>query len=198
MIGRLQGTLVESKPPRLLIDVMGVGYEVEVPMSTLYQLPAIDQPVTLHIHHVVREDAQLLYGFFTDIERQWFRQLLKITGVGPKLALSVLSGLSVDELQRAIVAQDADRLTQIPGVGKKTAERLMLELKQSMGKFTGLTGELLPVTPSIKDEVIEALLALGYQEREAKKATEPLAEILSVEEGIRAALKLLMKNGGAK
>ncbi|MDE2424190.1 MAG: Holliday junction branch migration protein RuvA [Betaproteobacteria bacterium] len=198
MIGRLQGTLVESKPPRLLIDVMGVGYEVEVPMSTLYQLPAIDQPVTLHIHHVVREDAQLLYGFFTDIERQWFRQLLKITGVGPKLALSVLSGLSVDELQRAIVAQDADRLTQIPGVGKKTAERLMLELKQSMGKFTGLTGELLPVTPSIKDEVIEALLALGYQEREAKKATEPLAEILSVEEGIRASLKLLMKNGGAK
>ncbi|HQT82347.1 MAG: Holliday junction branch migration protein RuvA [Ferrovum sp. 37-45-19] len=198
MIGRLQGTLLVVKPPRLLVDVMGVGYEVEVPMSTLYQLPSINQIVTLLIHHVVREDAQLLYGFYTDLERQWFRQLLKISGVGPKLALSVLSGLSVEELQRTIMTQDAVRLTQIPGVGKKTAERLMLELKQSVSQFAALSDPLVSLTPSVKEEVIEALLSLGYQEREANKATELLPESVSVEEGIRAALKSLMRGGGGK
>ncbi|KXW55265.1 holliday junction ATP-dependent DNA helicase RuvA [Ferrovum sp. PN-J185] len=198
MIGRLQGVLIETKPPQIMIDVAGVGYEVDVPMSTFYQLPPLNQSVTLLIHHVVREDAQLLYGFYTDLERQWFRQLLKITGVGPKLALSVLSGLSVEELHRAILTQDHVRLTHIPGVGKKTAERLMLELKQSVVKFAELTASPTIYTPSVKDEVIEALLALGYQEREATKVIEQVNDVSSVEEGIRATLKLLMRTGGTR
>lgn len=198
MIGRLQGILIETKPPQIMVDVAGVGYEVDVPMSTFYQLPALNQNITLLIHHVVREDAQLLYGFYTDLERQWFRQLLKITGVGPKLALSVLSGLSVEELHRAILTQDHVRLTHIPGVGKKTAERLMLELKQSVAKFAESMASPAVFTPSVKDEVVEALLALGYQEREATKVIEQVNDIATVEEGIRAALKLLMRTGGAR
>ncbi|MDE1891630.1 MAG: Holliday junction branch migration protein RuvA [Betaproteobacteria bacterium] len=198
MIGRLQGILIETKPPQIMVDVAGVGYEVDVPMSTFYQLPALNQNITLLIHHVVREDAQLLYGFYTDLERQWFRQLLKITGVGPKLALSVLSGLSVEELHRAILTQDHVRLTHIPGVGKKTAERLMLELKQSVAKFAESMASPAVFTPSVKDEVVEALLALGYQEREATKVIEQVNDIATVEEGIRAALKLLMRTGGTR
>ncbi|MCC6068459.1 Holliday junction branch migration protein RuvA [Ferrovum sp. PN-J185] len=198
MIGRLQGILIETKPPQIMVDVAGVGYEVDVPMSTFYQLPALNQNITLLIHHVVREDAQLLYGFYTDLERQWFRQLLKITGVGPKLALSVLSGLSVEELHRAILTQDHVKLTHIPGVGKKTAERLMLELKQSVAKFAESMASPAVFTPSVKDEVVEALLALGYQEREATKVIEQVNDIATVEEGIRAALKLLMRTGGAR
>jgi Holliday junction DNA helicase RuvA len=192
MIGRLSGTLLEKNPPQILLDVQGVGYELDVPMSTFYSLPALHEKVVLHTHFVVREDAQLLYGFATNEERVAFRQLLKIGGVGPKLALSVLSGLSLGDLAHAVANKDATRLTKIPGVGKKTAERLLLELQ---GKFavTGAgTAQGAPAASSGSD-IVNALLALGYNEKEADWAARQLPKDADVSGGIRQALKLLSK-----
>lgn len=192
MIGRLSGTLLEKNPPQILVDVQGVGYELDVPMSTFYNLPALQEKVVLHTHFVVREDAQLLYGFATHEERIAFRQLLKISGVGPKLALSVLSGLSLGDLSLAVANKDAGRLTKIPGVGKKTAERLLLELQ---GKFTvagASVAQGAPATSSAGD-IVNALLALGYNEKEADWAARQLPKEAGVSDGIRQALKLLSK-----
>ena len=192
MIGRLSGTLLEKNPPQILLDVQGVGYELDVPMSTFYNLPALNEKVVLHTHFVVREDAQLLYGFATHEERIAFRQLLKISGVGPKLALSVLSGLSLSDLALAVANKDAGRLTKIPGVGKKTAERLLLELQ---GKFT-VTGSgassAVPVA-SFASDIVNALQALGYNDKEADWAAKQLPKDVNVSDGIRQALKLLSK-----
>jgi Holliday junction DNA helicase RuvA len=192
MIGRLSGTLLEKNPPQILLDVQGVGYEVDVPMSTFYNLPALNDKVVLHTHFVVREDAQLLYGFATQEERTAFRQLLKISGVGPKLALSVLSGLSIGDLAAAVANKEAGRLTKIPGVGKKTAERLLLELQ---GKFavTGALSASGAVAGSNGGDIVNALLALGYNEKEADWAAKQLAKDVDVSGGIRQALKLLSK-----
>ncbi len=192
MIGRLSGTLLEKNPPQILLDVQGVGYEVDVPMSTFYNLPALNEKVVLHTQLIVREDAHLLFGFLTHEERVAFRQLLKISGVGPKLALSVLSGLSMDDLALAVANKDAARLTRIPGVGKKTAERLLLELQ---GKFApgGAAGGSGAMAVSAGNDIINALLALGYNEKEADWAAKQLPKDASVSDGIRQALKLLSK-----
>ena len=191
MIGRLSGTLLEKHPPQILVDAGGVGYEVDVPMSTFYNLPAAGEKVTLLTHFAVREDAQQLFGFLTPAEREAFRQLIKISGVGPKLALSVLSGLSVQDLAHAVAMQEAGRLTKIPGVGKKTAERLLLELKGRLpgGDLPVLTGGV----PESGSDVLNALVALGYREKEAVLAIKKLPAGLSVEEGIRQSLKGLAK-----
>lgn len=190
MIGRLSGTLLEKRPPLVLIDVQGVGYEVDVPMSSFYNLPALGERVILLTHFVVREDAQLLYGFLTAKERDAFRVLIRITGVGPKMALSLLSGLSVDELAQAVALQETGRLTRVPGIGKKTAERLLLELK-------GKIADALPVVASspagVAHDALNALLALGYSDKEALPALKQLPEDLSLEDAIRQALKLLAK-----
>ncbi len=192
MIGRLTGVLLEKNPPQILLDVQGVGYELDVPMSTFYNLPALHEKVVLHTQFVVREDAQLLYGFLTHEERIAFRQLLKISGVGPKLALSVLSGLSLNDLAAAVVNKDAGRLTKIPGVGKKTAERLLLELQ---GKFvaTGVNATSSTITHSANNDIVNALQALGYNEKEADWAAKQLPKDANVSDGIRQALKLLSK-----
>ena len=192
MIGRLSGILLEKNPPQILLDVQGVGYELDVPMSTFYNLPALHEKVVLHTHFVVREDAQLLYGFATGEERIAFRQLLKISGVGPKLALSVLSGLSLGDLSLAVANKDAGRLTKIPGVGKKTAERLLLELQ---GKFTATGAGISSVTPasSSASDIVNALQALGYNDKEADWAAKQLPKEANVSDGIRQALKLLSK-----
>jgi Holliday junction DNA helicase RuvA len=192
MIGRLSGLLLQKNPPQILLEVQGVGYEVDVPMSTFYDLPAPGQPVALFTHLVVREDAHLLFGFLTESERTLFRQLLKISGVGPRLALSVLSGLSVNDLADAVTRQDSARLTRIPGVGKKTAERLLLELKEKLAPLTGggpVSGAPAPGT----HEISHALAGLGYNDREAAWAIKQLPAALSLEEGIRQALKLLSR-----
>lgn len=191
MIGRLRGTLIDKRPPSVMLDVNGVGYELDVPMSTFYDLPALSGEVTLLTHMVVREDAQLLFGFLTETERESFRTLIKITGVGARMALAILSGLSGPDLAAAITNQDSARLTRIPGIGKKTADRLLLELK---GKLIGMTQ--LGDTPSSNDtagDILNALLALGYSEREAKAATIKLPAGATVSDGIRLALKQLAK-----
>ncbi len=192
MIGRLSGILLEKNPPQILLDVQGVGYEIDVPMSTFYNLPALNEKVVLHTHFVVREDAQLLYGFATNEERLAFRQLLKISGVGPKLALSVLSGLSLADLADAVANKEAGRLTKIPGVGKKTAERLLLELQ---GKFAvaGANATRGAAAASANDDIVNALQALGYNEKEAAWAAKQLPKDAGVSDGIRQALKLLSK-----
>jgi len=192
MIGRLTGTLVEKNPPQLLLDVQGVAYEVDVPMSTFYNLPAIGERIALFTHLVVREDAHLLFGFGTEHERRAFRQLVKISGVGARTALSVLSGLSVAELAQAVTMQDAGRLTKIPGIGKKTAERLLLELKDKLGAdvTTAVGGHR---TPPPSSDVLNALLALGYSDKEAVATVKKLPDGVSVGDGIRQALKLLAK-----
>ena len=191
MIGRLTGVLLEKNPPQILLDVQGVGYEVDVPMSTFYNLPALNERVVLHTVMVVREDAQLLYGFATHEERAAFRQLLKISGVGPKMALSVLSGLSLADLASAVVDRDVGRLTKIPGVGKKTAERLLLELQ---GKFTALPSSAgKGAISSHSADIVNALLALGYNEKEADWAAKQLSAETGVSDGIRQALKYLSK-----
>lgn len=191
MIGKLTGTLLDNKhPPQILIDCHGVGYEVEVPMSTFYGLPAAGEQVTLLTHMVVREDAQLLYGFASASERAAFRALIKISGVGPRIALALLSGMSVAELTQAVAAQEASRLVKIPGVGKKTAERLLLELKGKLAPEvalprTGATGA--------HADIEQALLALGYSEREAAAALKVLPADVGVSDGIKLALKALAK-----
>ena len=192
MIGRLSGILLEKNPPQLLLDVQGVAYEVDVPMSTFYNLPATGERITLWTHLVVREDAHLLFGFGSDSERRAFRQLLKISGVGARTALSVLSGLSVAELAQAVTMQETGRLTRIPGIGKKTAERLLLELKDKLGADLTTTVGVFRAPPASSD-ILHALLALGYSDREAVAAVKKLPEGLTVGDGIRQALKLLAK-----
>ncbi len=192
MIGRLAGILLEKNPPQVLVDVQGIAYEVDVPMSTLYNLPDNGQKVMLFTHLVVREDAHLLFGFGSESERRTFRELLKISGVGARTALSVLSGLSVAELAQAVTLQEAGRLTRIPGIGKKTAERLLLELKGKLGADLG-AAPAGNAAPAAGNDVLNALLALGYNEKEAHYAIKQLPEGLSVTEGIRAALKALGK-----
>ena len=191
MIGRITGTLIEKHPPQIVVDAHGVGYEIDVPMSTFYNLPAIGERVALHTHLVVREDAQLLYGFGSEAERATFRQLIRITGVGAKMALAVLSGMNANELAQAVAMQDTGRLTKIPGIGKKTAERLLLELKGKLAD--ALPGAGQSGVAAAGGDVLNALLALGYNEREAAHAVRQLAAGAGVEDGIRQALKLLSR-----
>jgi len=190
MIGRLTGILLEKHPPQILVDVHGVGYEVDVPMNTFYSLPAQGEKVSLFTHFSVREDAQQLYGFGTAKEREVFRTLIRISGVGPKLALSVLSGMNVDELAQAVATQETGRLVKIPGVGKKTAERLLLELK---GKLADALPTVAGSPASVVNDALNALMALGYSDKEALPALKQLSEGLSLEESIRQALKLLAR-----
>jgi len=190
MIGRVSGTLISKHPPQVLVDVQGLGYEIDVPMSTFYDLPELGKPVTLLTHMVVREDAQLLYGFITSEERSAFRELIKVSGVGPRIGLAVLSGLTVDQLVQAVSLQESGLLTRVPGIGKKTAERLILELKGRLGRSAGTTPENLIGGSA---DITNALLALGYSEREALAATKGLTSATSVSEGIKQALKHLAK-----
>jgi len=192
MIGRIQGILVLVHPPRLLVDCQGIGYEVDVPMSTLYQLPQAGQKITLLTHFQVREDAQQLFGFATETEREAFRQLIKISGVGSRTALAVLSGMSVNELAQAIALQEAGRLTQVPGIGKKTAERLCLELKGKLAPDLGMTADKAQALDA-NSEVLQALLALGYSEKEALLALKQIPPETNVSDGIRMGLKYLSK-----
>jgi holliday junction DNA helicase RuvA len=192
MIGRIAGVLLEKHPPQILVEAAGVGYEVEVPMSTFYHLPASGERVTLLTHLVVREDAHLLYGFATDSERRAFRQLLKISGVGARTALAVLSGLSVGELVEAVAAQESGRLVKIPGIGRKTAERLLLELKGKLAT-DAVSGVAVNRPKPVASDVMNALLGLGYSDKEAQLAVKQLPDGLSVSEGIRQALKSLAR-----
>lgn len=190
MIGRLSGLLLDKNPAQLIVDCNGVGYEVSVPMSTFYNLPATGERVTLLTHMVVREDAQLLYGFGTMQERELFRQLIKISGIGARTALGILSGMSVNDLAQAVTLQEVGRLTRIPGIGKKTAERLLLELKGKLGAELGTA----PGTEGeSSNDVLSALLALGYSEKEALLAIKQVPAGSSVSDGIRQALKALSK-----
>ena len=189
MIGRLSGQLIAKNPPMVLLDVHGVGYEVDVPMSTFYNLPALGAPVLLLTHFVVREDAQLLFGFATAEERATFRELIKISGVGPRMALGLLSGLSVAELAQAISRQDSARLVKVPGIGKKTAERLLLELKGKLAPDLGAAPGL--ALSDNQGDITQALLALGYNEREAQAALKALPADVGVSDGIKLALKAL-------
>ncbi len=192
MIGRLSGLLVEKNPPQILLDVQGVAYEVDVPMSTFYNLPAVGERIVLFTHLVVREDAHLLYGFGTDNERRAFRQLTKISGIGAKIALAVLSGMSVAELAQAVTMQESGRLTKVPGIGKKTAERILLELKDKLGaELTSAVGVNRPAPVSA--DVLNALVTLGYSEKEALASVKQLPDGVAVADGIRQALKLLAK-----
>ncbi len=188
MIGRLTGILADKSPPQVLIDVNGLGYEVDVPMSSFYNLPALGERVTLLTHFIVREDAQILFGFLTHDERQTFRLLIKITGVGPRMALSLLSGLSVSELAQAVARQETGRLVKVPGIGKKTAERLLLELK---GKLADAISAPATVASDAQADILQALIALGYSDREAAAALKSLPPDASVSDGIKLALKSL-------
>ncbi|MBB3242376.1 Holliday junction DNA helicase RuvA [Pseudomonas sp. Tn43] len=201
MIGRLRGTLAEKQPPHLILDVNGLGYELEVPMTTLYRLPSVGEPLTLHTHLVVREDAQLLYGFFGKRERDFFRELIRLNGVGPKLALALMSSLEVDELVRCVQSQDTSALTKVPGVGKKTAERLLVELKDRFKAWETVPamfalvpnqpgGPDAPPVASAENDAVSALISLGYKPQEASKAISAIKEKgLSSEDMIRRALK---------
>ena len=190
MIGRLAGTLLQKNPPQVLVDVHGLGYEVDVPMSTFYNLPGLGEPVVLLTHLAVREDGHFLYGFGTEEERFAFRQLIKISGIGARTALAVLSGLSVGDLAQAVARQEGGRLVNVPGIGKKTADRLLLELN-------GKLAEALPTATRIVEDshsdILNALLALGYNEREASAAMKQLPAGVGTSDGIRQALKLLSK-----
>jgi holliday junction DNA helicase RuvA len=190
MYGRLTGTLAEKSPPQVLVDVQGVGYEVDVPMSSFYNLPGLGERVTLLTHLVVREDAQLLYGFLTHDERTTFRLLVKISGIGPRTALAILSGLSVAELAQAVSLQESNRLVKVPGIGKKTAERLLLELKGKLGD--ALTAPA-TATHGAQGDILQALLALGYSDREGAAALKALPGDIGVSEGIKLALKALAR-----
>jgi Holliday junction DNA helicase RuvA len=191
MIGRLSGLLAEKTPPMVLVDCNGVGYEVQVPMSTFYNLPALGERVTLLTHFVVREDAQLLYGFATAPERHAFRELVKVSGVGPRTALAVLSGMSADELTQAVATQEAGRLVKVPGIGKKTAERLLLELKGKLADALPTAGDA--AAGGERADIQQALLALGYSDKEAAATLKTLPADVGVAEGIKLALKALAK-----
>ena len=192
MIGQLNGIVLEKNPPQILLDVNGVGYDIEVPMSTFYNLPNLGERTQLHTHLAVREDGHFLYGFATDDERSTFRLLLKVSGIGARTALSVLSGLSVNDLAAAVAQQELGRLIKVPGIGKKTAERLLLELK---GKLADTIGgvSLHAAVDDAKQDISNALLALGYNEKEAAAAMKQLPADIGTSDGIRAALKLLSK-----
>ncbi|QDZ30315.1 Holliday junction branch migration protein RuvA [Noviherbaspirillum sp. UKPF54] len=191
MIGRLSGILLEKNPPQLLVDCNGVGYEVDVPMSTFYNLPGMGEKVVLLTHLAVREDAHLLYGFGTVEERNVFKQLIKISGVGARTALSILSGMSVADLSQAITLQEAGRLTKIPGIGKKTAERLLLELKGKIGADLGAVSGV--AYHDATSDILNALLALGYSDKEAMLALKQVPAGSGVSDGIKLALKALSK-----
>jgi holliday junction DNA helicase RuvA len=191
MIGRIHGILIANTPPRLIVDCHGVGYEIDVPMSTLYAMPNTGQAVTLLTHFVVREDAQQLFGFATDEERNAFRALIKISGIGARTALSLLSGMSVSELAQAVSLQEAGRITKVPGIGKKTAERLLLELKGKIGADFGSSGATLEADGQA--EVLQALSALGYSDKESQIALKQVPAGTNVSDGIRLALKVLSK-----
>jgi holliday junction DNA helicase RuvA len=191
MIGRIGGVLAAKSPPSVLVDVHGVGYELDVPMSTFYNLPALGEPVMLLTQFVVREDAQLLFGFLTAAERATFRELTRISGVGPRTALAILSGLSVTELAQAVALQDGGRLVKVPGIGKKTAERLLLELKGRLGP--DLAQPHASPADDAQADIVQALLALGYNDREAQAALKALPAGVGVSEGIKLALKALTK-----
>ena len=190
MIGKLTGTLSDKNPPQVVVDCGGVGYEVHVPMSTFYNLPAVGDKVSLLTHFVVREDAQILYGFGSPAEREAFRQLIKISGVGPRTALSVLSGMSVSELAQAVTLQEAGRLVKVPGIGKKTAERLLLELKGKLGADIGVPTSL---ANDAQADILQALLALGYSDKEAAVSLKALPADVGVSDGIKLALKALSR-----
>ena len=190
MIGRLTGTLSDKNPPEVVVDCHGVGYEVSVPMSTFYNLPAVGEKITLLTHFVVREDAQLLYGFGTAPEREAFRLLIKVSGVGPRMALAVLSGMAVAELAQVVTLQETARLVKVPGIGKKTAERLLLELK---GKFGADIGTRDSVGSDNQGDILQALMALGYSDKEAAAALKALPAEVGVSEGIKLALKALAR-----
>ena len=191
MIGKLTGTLAERNPPQVVVDCNGVGYEVDVPMSTFYNLPNLGAKVSLLTHFVVREDAQILYGFVSPDERAAFRQLIKISGVGPRTALSVLSGLSVADIAHAVTTQDAARLVKVPGIGKKTAERLLLELKGKIGADIGAAHAA--AANDAHTDILQALVALGYSDKEAQAALKSLPKDVGVSEGIKQALKALTR-----
>lgn len=191
MIARLNGLLIEKTPPLIVVDCAGVGYELEVPMSTFYNLPEVGTKVTLLTHMVVREDAQLLYGFGSEQEKSTFRQLLKVNGIGAKSALSILSGVSIEDLVQAVSMQEVAMLTRIPGIGKKTAERLLLELKDKFSAAGLSTAS--NQTKSASHDILNALLALGYNDREALAAVKLLEKDITVADGIKQALKLLSK-----
>ncbi|OIP10915.1 MAG: Holliday junction branch migration protein RuvA [Rhodocyclales bacterium CG17_big_fil_post_rev_8_21_14_2_50_68_7] len=191
MIGRLTGILIEKNPPGIALDVQGVGYELEVPMSTFYDLPPCGERVTLHTHLLVREDGHFLYGFGAEPERAVFRQLLRVSGVGARIALAVLSGMSVDELAQAVAMQDAGRLTRVPGIGKKTAARLLLELRDALPRTVSLSRT---PAPGGAADILAALAALGYSDKEAQAAVAGLPAGIALAEGIRQALKRLSKS----
>ena len=190
MIGRINGTLYEKSPPRIGIDVHGIGYEIDVSMTTLYALPDVGQQVSVFTHLVVREDAHILFGFSTQQERAAFRELIKVSGIGARTALAVLSGLSVSDLSQAVMMQETARLTQIPGIGKKTAERLLLELKGKFGPDLGIPSS---TGSSHQADILQALTALGYSDKESLAAIKTLPESVGVSEGIRLALKALSR-----
>jgi len=192
MIGKLTGTLLEKNPPQVLVDCHGVGYEVQVPMSTFYNLPGLGEKVSLLTHFIVREDAQLLYGFATPSERQTFRELIKVSGVGPRMALSLLSGLGIEDLVQAVALQEVGRLVKVPGIGKKTAERLLLELKGKLGDAV-VSGAAAQVKSDAQADILQALLALGYSDKEASACLKGLPADVGVSEGIKLALKGLSK-----
>jgi len=191
VIGRISGTLAEKQPPQVLVDVGGVGYELDVPMSTFFNLPSVGERVVLLTHFVVREDAQILFGFLTAAERATFKELVKISGVGPRTALSILSGLSVAELAAAVTRQDGARLVKVPGIGKKTAERLLLELKGKLGADLSLLPAGGAAPSEAQTDIAQALQALGYSEREAQAALKALPADVGVSDGIKLALKAL-------
>lgn len=192
MIGSIRGRLLEKNPPQILVETNGVGYEIDAPMSTLYNLPDIGAEVFLYTHYVVREDAELLFGFSTKAERSLFRLLIRISGIGPKIALSILSGISASILAQAVSQAEPGLLTRIPGVGKKTAERIVLELKGKIDTVVGSADSQTP-TSGAKADIISALVSLGYSEREALQAVKGLAADVTVNDGIREALKALSK-----
>ena len=191
MIGKLTGTLLEKNPPEVLVDCAGVGYEVQVPMGTFYNLPAVGERVSLLTQFIVREDAQLLYGFATAPERAAFRQLIKVSGVGPRMALGILSGMGVDDLAQAITLQEVGRLVKVPGIGKKTAERLLLELKGKLGADMGSAPH--QASSAAQADILQALLALGYSDKDAAAALKALPADVGVSDGIKLALKGLAK-----
>lgn len=191
MIGRLSGMLLEKNPPQLLVDCNGVGYEVAVPMSTFYHLPSLGEPVVLLTHLAIREDAHVLFGFGSAQERTTFKELIKISGVGARTALSILSGMSVADLAQAVTRQEAGRLTKVPGIGKKTAARLLLELKGKLG--ADLDAPDGAVRHDATSDMLNALLALGYSDKEATLALKQVPVEANVSEGIKHALKALSK-----
>lgn len=199
MIGRIKGVLIEKSPPDICVDVQGIGYELQVPMNTFYRLPDIDHPVNLYTHFVVREDAQLLYGFYEARERELFRAVIKINGVGPKLGLAILSGIEASDFVRVVHNNDVAALTKVPGIGKKTAERLVIEMRDKLKDWpeaheghAAVAGGGFAAGSVATEEAVSALLALGYKPKDAEKAIKAVAgDGLSSQDMIRQALKLM-------